>query len=312
MTNKLTRLGARNLTSAMDNVADTIQTHFALLGIDPKIAGDYALRTDLLSDVIERRASENFPKNADMDLSVIGETTTASSVPGYAGFTAQIRELEGLATQAAEISAQVEEAVGPLLREGSVLDAGQKKIHKAIVDGYKQHLGQIGDIIIERKTALVGARARLKVTQVRRTPNQVQGELLTAVTERYGAEVADFIATTQSALRDAEKNLRIAFKGFELEQRALTASGKTAGLADLLARFQETLSKTWQRIVQVVQNAVGLVSGAAKRVTTAHDDFMEAFSAAQSKAASDDEDAEDTDKEASQTDKVAGPFNLFA
>ena len=71
----LTRRGARNLTSLLDQVAETVQKNAAVLGIDPKIAHDFAYRSDLLSDAIETTASINFPleKSAEFDAGSIAE-----------------------------------------------------------------------------------------------------------------------------------------------------------------------------------------------------------------------------------------------
>lgn len=61
---KLTRKGARNLTAAIDRIASTIQENAALLGIDAKIATDFAYRCDLISDAVETTAVTNYPKAA--------------------------------------------------------------------------------------------------------------------------------------------------------------------------------------------------------------------------------------------------------
>lgn len=63
--NKLTRKGARNLTASIDRIASAVQENAALLGIDPKIANDFAYRCDLISDAVETTAVANFPKQAD-------------------------------------------------------------------------------------------------------------------------------------------------------------------------------------------------------------------------------------------------------
>lgn len=58
---RLTRQGARNLTAALDNIAQVVQHRASLLGLDKRTATDFAYRCDLLSDAIERTASANFP-----------------------------------------------------------------------------------------------------------------------------------------------------------------------------------------------------------------------------------------------------------
>lgn len=61
---KLTRRGARNLTATIDRIASAVQENAALLGIDPKIAHDFAYRCDLISDAVETTAVQNFPRKA--------------------------------------------------------------------------------------------------------------------------------------------------------------------------------------------------------------------------------------------------------
>lgn len=76
-TDQLTRRGARGLTSAIDNVATCIQNNHALLGIDPKIAADFAYRCDLVSDAVETTAVTNHPldKSAEFAADEIGAQT---------------------------------------------------------------------------------------------------------------------------------------------------------------------------------------------------------------------------------------------
>ncbi len=62
---RLTRQGARNLTATLDRIASAVQENPSLLGIDTKIAKDFAYRCDLISDAVERTAVANFPKQAD-------------------------------------------------------------------------------------------------------------------------------------------------------------------------------------------------------------------------------------------------------
>lgn len=80
---KLTRRGARNLTAAIDRIASAVQDNPALLGIDSKIAKDFAYRCDLISDAIETTAIANYPKAAaDFDAEEIGEVEPGPLVDG--------------------------------------------------------------------------------------------------------------------------------------------------------------------------------------------------------------------------------------
>ena len=79
--NKLTREGARNLTAAIDRIASSVQNHAGLLGIESKIAQDFAYRCDLISDAVETQAISNFPKYADV-AEEIGEVESGPIVDG--------------------------------------------------------------------------------------------------------------------------------------------------------------------------------------------------------------------------------------
>lgn len=60
----LTRKGARRLTAMLDEVATVVQGNPEVLGIDKRIATDFAYRCDLLSDAVETKAVSNFPRQA--------------------------------------------------------------------------------------------------------------------------------------------------------------------------------------------------------------------------------------------------------
>jgi hypothetical protein len=75
--NKLSRQDAVEITRSIDRIANMIQKNHGILGIEPKIAKDFAYRCDLISDAIEITASKNFPKKAEYDAAQIG-----AEVPG--------------------------------------------------------------------------------------------------------------------------------------------------------------------------------------------------------------------------------------
>lgn len=64
MSKKLTRNGAREVTATFDRMASLVQEQCALLGVEPRIAKDFAYRCDLMSDAVETTASRNFPITA--------------------------------------------------------------------------------------------------------------------------------------------------------------------------------------------------------------------------------------------------------
>lgn len=92
MAPKLTRRGARNVTSASDDLATLYQTHYATLGLPKELALDLAKKMDIASDLIELRAASNFPmprEAADVGApefgSGEGESPETAGVDGESG-----------------------------------------------------------------------------------------------------------------------------------------------------------------------------------------------------------------------------------
>lgn len=56
MPNQLTKQGALQVTADLDRLATLFQSEAETLGITPKIAKDFALRCDILSDHVEKKA----------------------------------------------------------------------------------------------------------------------------------------------------------------------------------------------------------------------------------------------------------------
>jgi hypothetical protein len=56
MERKMTKKGAMQVTSALDNLAQLFESDHGVMGIPVKVAKEFALRCDMLSDFIEREA----------------------------------------------------------------------------------------------------------------------------------------------------------------------------------------------------------------------------------------------------------------
>ena len=117
---QLTRHGARNLTATIDRIASAVQENADLLGIDSKIAKDFAYRCDLISDAVETTAVANFPKAAaDFPADEIGAVESGPLVDGevdgeddFAGhFTQQgFSELTAVAEKLAKVASALASA----------------------------------------------------------------------------------------------------------------------------------------------------------------------------------------------------------
>jgi hypothetical protein len=137
-----------------------------------------------------------------------------------------------------------------------------------------EELTEQGRVVMARKTALVEASAIMQLKRNKRTLNQVQAELLAAVAEEYGDEVADFIKTTSAALRDEKKKLVVVLEGFNLEDRTMSASEKQAGILDALTKFRDWLVGGIRKLLGFFSTATRVVKGAGSNVEKVHDKFM--------------------------------------
>jgi len=65
-TKKASTTGARRVTATLDSLASLFQSHHASLGIPSKVAMDFALRCDMLSDSIDRRKQAGYFNPAEI------------------------------------------------------------------------------------------------------------------------------------------------------------------------------------------------------------------------------------------------------
>lgn len=72
---KASPYGARRVVAAFDTIANLVQAHYQALGIPEKIAKDYALRTDMLSDAVTSYQGKKYASFFD-------PSTIAEEVPG--------------------------------------------------------------------------------------------------------------------------------------------------------------------------------------------------------------------------------------
>jgi hypothetical protein len=56
MGQKMTKMGAKEVTSALDSMAQLFEHDFETMGVPEKVAKEFALRCDLLSDHLEKQA----------------------------------------------------------------------------------------------------------------------------------------------------------------------------------------------------------------------------------------------------------------
>lgn len=213
--------------------------------------------------------------------------TAASKMPtvlvqGYDGFTDQIRDLSAAENLLKTLQAEIDAVAGDLLKRMKNAEKTYKDAVEAIKDAYKENLDAQGNVIIERKTALVEAQAKLKVVAVKGTLQSVQEQMVARVAGKYGDEIAKFIVTTNEALQEQHKTMRVSLDGFVLESREASAS-KTAArkqafsIVGVLAKFRDYIKGGWDKIVSVAEAATDVILGRGAKVEKAHNEFMTAL-----------------------------------
>ena len=197
------------------------------------------------------------------------------NVKGFRGFTEQVRRLDELSSEIELLEAELEAATKGLLSRKKDLDKEMKKAVQELKDDYKENLSAQGNVVIERKTALVDALARLSVVARKRTPQMVREEMLAVLANEYGASITDRLPELENALREEQKTLAVAFKGFELEMRTASVEDKqAAGVLDKLVRFREWLVGGLRRILSMGQQATRLFKGVGQKMKKDTDVFL--------------------------------------
>ncbi len=126
---KLTRAGARNLTATIDRIASAIQDNAALLGIDARIAQDFAYRCDLISDAVETTAVNNFPKAAaDFSADEIGGEVPGPLVDGEVEHDAAGHFTQGEFSELTEVAEKLAKAATLLANVGSVKSGSDESV----------------------------------------------------------------------------------------------------------------------------------------------------------------------------------------
>lgn len=244
MTDRLTHRGARQLTAAIDDVAQCIQENHHLLGIDSKIAQDFSYRCDLISDAVEGRATENFGKNATFDANTIGEVVPGPLVDGEQegekDFAGHFTQVEGQELQNLEMSKMASAIDAVLAAEdsktliaametvGERLAARLPELEIGKMPGFspmqtRQHIDRLADLrrqIVEHQAQFEDSIKRLKSLEA---------------DEKKG------LAALKTAATKLDENARFVLEA-ETALLKFTASSadKVPGIAQMIARADDS------------------------------------------------------------------------
>lgn len=104
-TKKASSKGARRVTATLDSLASMFQSHHASLGIPGKVAMDFALRCDMLSDSIDRRKRAGYFNPAEIGVEEPGPLMYDENNPFMEGeFTQEEKRALSEKQEAGELS----------------------------------------------------------------------------------------------------------------------------------------------------------------------------------------------------------------
>ena len=129
---------------------------------------------------------------------------------------------------------------------------------------------------VETKSKATRAAAMLKVAGRKGTMDSQFDALIAALEEKFEIEIQEFAKQTMETLRENNKTMTVSFKGFELEDK-LADMGKTAGLADMLTKFQDWLVRSYKRMIRFINNAGQVAEAQGKDIDRAYNDLEKAL-----------------------------------
>jgi hypothetical protein len=257
-------------------------------------SGGSAQKKTELNDELARFAAslEDF---ADLDARV----AKFHEAVDYGGWTEgqmdeAARQFRDLADQAEETAAEIEAAVGAVLRtKEKSLEKDQKKILAEIKKHLPETLRGQGKVLIELRTHMIkyakaAERKRPGVKQMMGDPNndlgadisERGGELLQRYEEKLGKVIAAQAAAIYDTVMEELTVAKPVLRGLEIELKDKTASGpgdKEAGFMSMILKFRDWLSKKWGSVKRLFDMGDKRIATAAKLIKKQMDETDKAY-----------------------------------
>lgn len=198
---RLTKKGAMEVTSRLDQIADAIQTNHEAWGIPEKLARDFAYRCDLLSDYMEKRAGVERQALTEYD------------------------PVDEPKVQGGEDPEQIGEEKGGPLRQ----DADEKWMNKEFTQQEKRELRE------DQQSGALGQKPVLAPQTP--TPGKQAGDLDDSI-DRLTKQACDAQLSTLGSLED---DLKVAAAQLNLAGGAGGVSGGVKKLADAVGKARDSL-----------------------------------------------------------------------
>jgi len=234
-----------------------------------------------------------------------------------------IKKLTELDAALSEAEAELEVLAGAVLSKQKGLDAEHKKILQALKDALPTTIKGQQATILKVRSAIIRYHKvperkppgyeQMKSPNVN-DPKEKGGALFLRIEEKLGAEIAKQVEIITETVKEELSHLSTPVRGlkYELENVSKTASGKSAGVLDMVIKFRSWIASQIGKMMMLFKLGSQAIDGAAKSITDAiakaDDEYAMVSKTAKSKKS---EDVVADDEDAPPAKKANAGYNLF-
>jgi hypothetical protein len=234
-----------------------------------------------------------------------------------------IKKLTELDAALSEAEAELQVLAGAILAKQKGLEAEHKKILQNLKDNLPQTITGQKAAILKVRSAIIRytkgperkppGYEQMKSTDVENIKEK-GGALFLRIEEKLGAEIAKQVEIIAETVKEELTHLSAPVRGlkYELENTPKTASGKSAGVLDVIVKFRSWLASQIGKMMVLFKLGSQAIDGAAKSITdaiaNAEDEFAMVSKTAKSKKS---EDVVADDEDAPPAKKANAGYNLF-
>ena len=191
-----------------------------------------------------------------------------------------IKRLTELDAALSEAGAELEVLAGAVLVKQKGLDAEHKKILQALKDALPTTItGQKATILKVRSAIIKYTKSperkppgyeQMKSPNVN-DPKEKGGALFLRIEEKLGAEIAKQVEIIAETVKEELSHLSTPVRGlkYELDNVSKTASGKSAGVLDMVIKFRSWIASQIGKMMMLFKLGSQAIDGAAKSITDA-------------------------------------------
>ena len=239
-----------------------------------------------------------------------------------------IKKLTELDAALSEAEAELEVLAGAILAKQKGLEAEHKKVLQNLKDNLPQTITGQKAAILKVRSAII----KYTKSPERKPPGYEQmkslnvedakekgGALFLRIEEKLGAEIAKQVEIIAETVKEELTHLVAPVRGlkYELENVSKTASGKSAGMLDMVVKFRSWIASQIGKMMMLFKLGSQSIDGAANAIASAfanaEDEYAMVSKTAKSKKSEDvvADDEEEAPMKASPAKKANSDYNLF-